>query len=160
MKDIKELIKNVKPISEVYNEEIVGSITVRELRELVDNGVSVDEIMKIIKEQQEKKDRLIIFSYDVTDEFLKEYKEIHDKDFEERVLWNAIDNLPNIKIQGKPVLSTLLLASEDSFDYEKVVELIESDFEGLPYVIGTVERINREDLYDVNPNPKSMDDNY
>ena len=71
-----------------------------------------------------------------------------------------IDNLNTLEIQGKPVESTFMLEAMDSSCYQELVDLIEKKYEGLPYVIGVVEKNDGEDLYEVYPNPASEDDDY
>lgn len=122
----------------------------------------IDIIAQAVKKAlwREENNRLIIFSYDATQEFKDHYEETYDHEFSQDELWAEIRNLQLIDIQGKPVESTLVIEAEDSSCYREVVKLIEEKFDGLPYVIGVVEQKDGEDLYDVNPNPDSEDDNF
>lgn len=115
-------------------------------------------VKKALGEDEDR--RLVIFSYDVTQEFKDYYKKKYKQEFSAEELWSEINNLPSVEIIGKPVLSTLLLEVEDSSIYKDVVRLVNEKFNDLPYVIGVVDKKEGEDLYDVNPNPDSEDDNY
>lgn len=103
--------------------------------------------------------RLIIFSYDATEAFKEAYKQRYQCEYEERALWDAINEIPGVDINGKPVKSTLVIDAEYLRDYRKIVELVETQFEGLSYVVGTVaQNKNEEDMYDEDSNPDSDDD--
>jgi len=104
--------------------------------------------------------RLVIFSYDATQEFKDYYKKKYKHEFNLEELWAEIDNLNTIEIHGKPVESTFVLEADDPSCYQELVELINEKFESLPYVIGVVEKEDGEDLYEVYPNPDSEDDNF
>lgn len=100
--------------------------------------------------------RLIIFSYDATEAFKDSYRKQNEHDFEERTLWNAIEEIPGIAVFAKPVKSTLLVDGDYMSDYQKIADMIQKQFEGLSYVIGTIARTNKgEDMYDEESNPDS-----
>ena len=99
--------------------------------------------------------RLIIFSYDATEAFKEGYRKQND-DFEERALWNAIEEIPGIAVLAKPVKSTLLIDGDFMRDYQKIADLIRNQFDGLSYVIGTIARTSEgDDMYDEESNPDS-----
>ena len=104
--------------------------------------------------------RLVIFSYDATQEFKDHFKKKYKHEFDLEELWTEIDNLETLEVHGKPVKSTLVLEADDPSCYLELVELINEKFESLPYVIGVVEKEDGEDLYEVYPNLDSEDDNF
>lgn len=115
-------------------------------------------VKKALGEDEDR--RLVIFSYDATQEFKDYYKKKYKQEFSLEAFWTEIDNLNTLEIQGKPVESTFMLEAKDSSCYQELVDLIEKKYEGLPYVIGVVEKNDGEDLYEVYPNPASEDDDY
>lgn len=115
-------------------------------------------VKKALGEDEDR--RLVIFSYDATQEFKEYYKKKYKQEFNLDEFWAEIDNLNSLEIQRKPVESTFVLEAKDSSCYQELVDLIEKKYESLPYVIGVVEKNDGEDLYEAYPNLASEDDDY
>lgn len=162
MKTSGECAKKVKPPYERMkkDEVLYGPIKVGELKELIERGVGINEIMDIIKQKQTATNWLIVFSYDATDEFKANFKKENNRDFLEKELWKVIEDLPCVEGVEKPVKSTMLLEVHNVDDYKEVERIINKQFEGLYYVIGTLAKVEGEEQYDVSPNPESESDNF
>lgn len=92
--------------------------------------------------------------------FLLSYDIIADK-CTEREIWDALYEMKGVTIEDKPVLSTLLLHSEDELMHIKIAQRLKEKFKGLYFVVCRIDKRTKEDGKIVNcywdePNPESQ----
>lgn len=76
--------------------------------------------------------RLVILSYDASKEFKEEYKKTNGVEFEEHMIWEAIESSGLGHLVGKPVESTLLIETDDYlYRYNEIINLLAGQFPGL-----------------------------
>ena len=74
----------------------------------------------ILKDNQKR----FILSYDIIDDA-----------YNEKDIWDALYDMPGLTIMDKPVLSTLLLKSEDGLMHEKIKKMLDASFGDLCYIV-------------------------
>lgn len=68
--------------------------------------------------------RRVVLSYDII-----------DNAYDEKDIWDALYDMPGLTIVDKPVLSTLLIKSEDDIMYEKIKRMLDASFPDLCYAL-------------------------
>ena len=92
--------------------------------------------------------------------FLLSYDIIADK-CTEREVWDAMYEMKGWIIEDKPVLSTLLLQSQDELMHIKIAQRLKEKFKGLYFIVCRIDERKKEDgkivdcYWDV-PNPESQ----
>lgn len=64
--------------------------------------------------------------------------DIRENAYDEKEIWDALYDMPHLTIVDKPVLSTLLLKSEDELMYIKIAQMLNAKFRDLSFVISRV----------------------
>lgn len=79
----------------------------------------------------------------------------------EREIWDALYEMKGLTIEDKPVLSTLLMQSQDELMHRKIAQMLKEKFKGLYFIVCRIDERRKEDgslvdcYWDV-PNPESQ----